>query len=308
MSRVNRRDSLRLLGTALDGGITHFDTARSYGFGEAESVLGEFSRNRREQVTITTKVGILPPARSPWLPMAKTAARTLINMVPSARRYVRHGAGKLLPTQRFDTAAMAKSLETSLLALKTGYVDFLLLHEPRLDVLRSDEPLAFLQRVREQGKVRFTGVATDLPGVPDVLSTMPGYAEVVQQPYRMFSQTREGAASSGGGAVIAYGCLGALLAALRAELQADRSLGAAWSRSLHLDVTGPGRLEQLTLLTACADLPRAAILFSSTSPQHTRANAAAFEAAASPDQVEHFRTLVLTRSEAIQSQASEPPF
>ena len=42
MARLGRRESVRLLEVAYDSGITHFDTARSYGYGEAESAVGEF--------------------------------------------------------------------------------------------------------------------------------------------------------------------------------------------------------------------------------------------------------------------------
>ena len=49
---------LSILRTALDGGITHFDTARLYGYGIAESELGRFfGKNGRKDLTISTKVG-----------------------------------------------------------------------------------------------------------------------------------------------------------------------------------------------------------------------------------------------------------
>ncbi len=296
MSRVNRRDSLALLGAAFDEGITHFDTARSYGFGEAESVLGDFLQHRREQMTITTKVGIIPPPRAAWLSAGKAAARALISALPAARKHVRHRAARLMPAPRFDTAAMTQSFETSLGALRTGYVDFLLLHEPSMEVLRSFEPLAFLQRMREQGKVRLSGVATDLSGVLGILAEMPEYATVLQHPYAVFPQARTQAGSSSRGAVFVHSCLGSFLADLRRTLEADSTLAAQWSRQLEFDMTEPGKLEQLTLLAAMRDMPEAAILFSSTQPQHIRENAAALKPAASSDQVERFRKVMLSRA------------
>lgn len=295
MSRVNRRDSLRLLGTALEHGITHFDTARSYGFGEAESVLGEFLQHRREQITVTTKVGILPPQRTAWLSAAKAAARGMISLVPAARRYVRRSAERLISSQRFETTLMTESLETSLRALRTKYVDFLLLHEPRIDVLRSHEPLEFLHRMREQGKARFVGVATDIPGVICILSELPEYATVLQHPYTIFSETRKRAGSPGRNAVFVHSCLGTFTAQLRRQFEADERIAAEWSRSLDLNITEPGKLEQLTLLTAFADMPQAAILFTSINTQHIRENAAALNAAASSEQVEQFRRLVISQ-------------
>ena len=54
------RQSLRAMGCAWDAGITLFDTARSYGFGDAEAVLGEFLRGKRDKAVIATKFGITP--------------------------------------------------------------------------------------------------------------------------------------------------------------------------------------------------------------------------------------------------------
>src|SRR5918997_1826870 len=41
MARTSRAESVRLLEEAFDAGVTHFDVARSYGYGEAESQAGD---------------------------------------------------------------------------------------------------------------------------------------------------------------------------------------------------------------------------------------------------------------------------
>jgi len=43
------------MNTAWDKGITLFDTARSYGFGEAEAVLGEFLQGSGDRAVVATK-------------------------------------------------------------------------------------------------------------------------------------------------------------------------------------------------------------------------------------------------------------
>src|SRR5436189_5574701 len=93
MARTAHRDSLRLLEAAFGSGITHFDVARMYGYGEAESTLGEFVAPRRHQVTITTKLGIDPPQRGTGLSPARAAARPIVAVAPQARRLApRHAA------------------------------------------------------------------------------------------------------------------------------------------------------------------------------------------------------------------------
>ncbi len=64
MGATNRRDSLKLLEAAYEAGIRHFDVAPMYGYGEAESCLGEFLQHHHGQITVTTKFGIAPPKKS----------------------------------------------------------------------------------------------------------------------------------------------------------------------------------------------------------------------------------------------------
>src|ERR1700744_6008843 len=63
MASLDRFESARVLRSAAEAGISHFDVAPSYGYGEAEGVLGEFLRGRRDAFTVTSKFGIAPPSR-----------------------------------------------------------------------------------------------------------------------------------------------------------------------------------------------------------------------------------------------------
>src|SRR5205807_2674411 len=105
------REKLCLLHAALDRGITHFDTARMYGVGQAEVALGEFLAGRRDQVTVATKVGLVPPP---------SAFRVLPGRLLRGPLGVRRG---------FDLRSVQRSLDRSLKALRTDYVDLLFLHE-----------------------------------------------------------------------------------------------------------------------------------------------------------------------------------
>lgn len=52
------KDAILNLEVAYDNGIRHFDIARVYGFGEAETILGKFAKTKRDQITITSKTGL----------------------------------------------------------------------------------------------------------------------------------------------------------------------------------------------------------------------------------------------------------
>src|SRR2546430_9374750 len=87
-SRVGYREGLRALSRAFDVGVTWFDVAPSYGDAEAETILGEFARGKRDKVQICTKVGILPARTSFATRAAKPILRLSVNLVPTLRKYV----------------------------------------------------------------------------------------------------------------------------------------------------------------------------------------------------------------------------
>src|SRR5947209_6356011 len=91
MGSASRKDSLAALGAALDAGINFFDTARSYGYGASEALLGEFLAGRRDQTVICTKFGILPAARS-WKQAVMPFARGVLKLFPGLRGAARKQA------------------------------------------------------------------------------------------------------------------------------------------------------------------------------------------------------------------------
>src|SRR5690348_1908156 len=103
LGRVGRRQSLRAIAQALDAGITHFDIARSYGYGEAEALLGEALKGaRRDRVVIATKLGLAPPRAASWLRPLKPLARALIAATPGLRGTIRRGLAQRAPAERFS--------------------------------------------------------------------------------------------------------------------------------------------------------------------------------------------------------------
>lgn len=165
LGRSGRSDSLRALAAAWDHGIRFFDTARSYGYGESEALLGNFLHGRREQAVIATKFGILPAPPSIWKNIAKAAARKVLAVAPSARALVRKGAASQFSGNQFTTAVLHQSLETSLRKLRTDYVDFLFLHAAPASVLEQEDLLEAMGRLVEAGKIRVAGLSAD----PDVI-------------------------------------------------------------------------------------------------------------------------------------------
>lgn len=167
LGRSGRSESLAALGAAYDAGITFYDTARSYGYGACEGLLGEFfAGRRRDSVVLCTKFGIVPVKRNGWKQQMKPLARAAIRLFPGLRCVARKQALDQFASGQFSVEILKSSFETSLRELKTEYVDILLMHAAPMSVLQQDDLLEQLQKLVDAGKVRLAGIS----GEDDVIS------------------------------------------------------------------------------------------------------------------------------------------
>lgn len=173
LGRASRKASLTALGTAFDAGITFYDTARSYGYGGSEGLLGEFFAGRRDKVVICTKFGILPAAQSGWKQKLKPLARAVVKAVPALRKAAQQQAASQFVGGQFDVATLRSSFETSLRELRTEYVDMLILHAAPESVLAQDDLLEAMGRLVESGMVRMAGISAELPVISGYFTERP---------------------------------------------------------------------------------------------------------------------------------------
>ena len=143
---------------AADEGVTLFDTAHAYGFGQSEQLLSAALRDvPREQVVIATRGGLRP---------------TDAGLVRDASaRSVREG------------------VDASLRALGTDYVDLYQLHWPD-PAVPFDETADTLARLRDEGKIRHVGLSNfDVEQIGTFEVTLP--VETLQPPYHLFRRNIE---------------------------------------------------------------------------------------------------------------------
>jgi aryl-alcohol dehydrogenase-like predicted oxidoreductase len=179
LGRVGRGASLRAMEEAWDAGITLYDTARSYGFGEAEAVLGEFLRGKRERAVVATKYGIAPQRQSAVKRLAVPVARVAMR-VPGVRGVLRGGGEKQVTYGQFTVAGLRESLETSLRELKTDRVDVLFLHEATAAVLRQQELMSELDALVRAGKVLRVGLYASADVVAEGMTNGPATLTAMQ--------------------------------------------------------------------------------------------------------------------------------
>lgn len=166
--RVGRSEGLRALALAFDHGITAFDTARSYGYGESERILGEFLKGRREQVFVSTKCGIGSLRPSPLVRAGKNLARAVFGVVPALRAAARAQLGKQHRPGLFTQEEIRRSVEDSLRELGTDRIDVLFLHDVTMDVTGDPSAVAVLEALRAEGKILRYGAS----GPPAILATI----------------------------------------------------------------------------------------------------------------------------------------
>jgi len=146
-----------LLRAAIDAGIRHFDTAGFYAHGKSEELLGEAIRERRRELFVSTKGGLV------W-----------------EGRKVRH---------RARPADLRRALEQSLRRLGTDYVDLFQLHWPDPEVPLA-ESLGALEELCAEGLARCWGAGN--LGAAELRARVPAGARMPHQlPFNPVHRTDE---------------------------------------------------------------------------------------------------------------------
>ncbi|GGG04489.1 aldo/keto reductase [Paenibacillus albidus] len=120
------KDCAPILDEALAGGINLIDTADVYSSGQAEEILGELLKGRRQNVILATKGG---------MPMGGGQ-----NQSGNSKYWIK------------------RAVEDSLRRLQTDYIDLYQLHQPDLNT-DIEETLGVLTDLVSEGKIRYIGTS-----------------------------------------------------------------------------------------------------------------------------------------------------
>lgn len=121
--------SLLALESALECGCNFFDTANVYGLGHSETLLGYFLLGRRKDLIISTKIGYRLDSTD--------------------------------NEQDFSPTHLRSSTFACLRRLQTDYIDILQLHNPKPTSVFDPEVISTLEKLRDDGWVRFLGVSAE---------------------------------------------------------------------------------------------------------------------------------------------------
>jgi D-threo-aldose 1-dehydrogenase len=303
---------MRLLDAAFDSGIRHFDVAPMYGLGLAEAELGRFAQGRRDSISIATKFGIAATSLARGLALVQGPVRRLLAAVPSLRQGIRSRAagpssgraGALLYVGHGYSGPSARaSLEASLRALRTDYIDLFLLHDPLPGDIWYEDVFAYLEHARAAGHIRAWGVAGE-PG-PSLAAAgrFPGSLPVLQVRDDIFSCSLQQVSSDVARAHITFGVLGRALPQLISYVTAYPERRRSWSASVGVDCGDPQSLARLLLQDRLRQNRSGVVLFSTIREEKIRgaAVAANVDPRAPAPTVEAFRTLVCSELHNIRA-------
>ena len=176
--KIDVKEAQRAAQEAIDHGITLFDTAEAYGPYLSEELLGKALASRRSEVVLVTKVG-----------------------------FAYEGNRFTVTDSSFDN--VVTRAEGCLRRLGTDWIDLLLIHWPDHDIPYA-EPIAALEKLKQDGKIRHYGVSNFSPAMMEVCESA-GHLTANQVGYNLFDRRMERAvlpyAKAHGIGFMAYGTL-----------------------------------------------------------------------------------------------------
>jgi myo-inositol catabolism protein IolS len=119
-----------LVARALELGVTFFDTSNSYNQGRSEAILGKALAAVPRSIVVSTKVGT-PVGSDSW-----------------SRR-------------EFSAKTILTEVEESLKRLRLQTIDLYMLHSPSVQHLDGGDWAGAIQKLRDEGKIRYFGISTD---------------------------------------------------------------------------------------------------------------------------------------------------
>ena len=148
-------DALDLLRSALEQGVNFYDTANFYG--QSEALLGKAFAGRRDQVVICSK----------------------------STHY--HKPSEPLPSGQEIRKMTDKSLQQSLSALQTSYIDIYMLHNANMQTLSHPEIIDLFTNYKKKGVIRATGASVYT--VEEAMAAIEsGIWDVIQVGYNLMDQ------------------------------------------------------------------------------------------------------------------------
>jgi aryl-alcohol dehydrogenase-like predicted oxidoreductase len=162
--KQNDDDSLEALHEAISLGVNFIDTAAGYGNGKSERIIGKLLKeNKDKRIYVATKT---PPSEGPWPP-----------------------SPYCLASDRYSESYLRKNVEERLENLQTDSLDVLLLHTWTRAWNRNPEPLYILNKLKEEGLIKYIGISCPEHDQNSVIRPMEeGLIDAIEVIYNILEQ------------------------------------------------------------------------------------------------------------------------
>ena len=126
--KTNDAEALKGLQKAMEAGVNFFDTADVYGDGHAENLLAKATKGKENEIYIASKFCRSKDIHDP---------------------------------ETYSEQSVRELCEGSLKRLQREYIDLYQIHCPPLEILKNGEVFNVLDKLQQEGKIRYYGVSVE---------------------------------------------------------------------------------------------------------------------------------------------------
>lgn len=165
------KESIKTIRTAIDQGINLVDTARVYGFGHSEEVVGKAIKEIRQKVVVSTKCGL------GW------------NSTEGSHHFSRDGYDVY---RNLSKRAVKQCVEDSLKCMGTDYIDILFTHWQSVEPFFTpiEETMEALCELKKEGKILAIGASNVTPEHIEQYIQY-GQLDIIQEKYSILDRRIE---------------------------------------------------------------------------------------------------------------------
>ena len=267
----------RLIRTAIDCGITHFDVAPYYGSGDAEKILGDILSNVKEEVTVTTKFGLIPVGGGVSGSMLRAALRPIFRRMKSLKQIASKVVRKTHQSKplTFNPGDLKESLDASLKKLQRP-VDIFLLHDADYAFATNPALIEELEQAKTQGSAILTGVSGNSDTVTRLVNEYSQQYPVAQLENSLKNPAPIAELEKSASYIITHRAIQGGINELFFLLEMRPKFAQVWAREIGVDITNKEELANILIELALFENKRGTILFSTTHPDRIKRVAQAY--------------------------------